>query len=123
MVEFDNYDIWMGARKIRLCRRLGTCPSDFVGGRHDRASEKSDQITQNLYFRFSIFGLRLEYAVNANDDIAPDVTMLKHPVEVCTCPEKFKGLSCETCEIGWYFSPLIKKVNKKKESSGNNLKY
>lgn len=47
----------------------------------------------------SIYGLRLEMAIESemteNNDLT--ISMLKkiHPVEVCTCPNKFIGNSCE----------------------------
>lgn len=57
---------------------------------------------KNLFY-FSIHGLRLEYAVNANEeksDVIVSSLIRQHPVEVCTCPEHFEGISCEACEKG-----------------------
>ncbi|CAL2029211.1 unnamed protein product [Caenorhabditis brenneri] len=68
---------------------------------------------QQLQLQSSIFGLSLDTAVPAPDEIIEEDTSLSglsynnnqdtlmHGVEVCQCPDNFAGNSCESCKKGY----------------------
>uniref|UniRef100_A0A915E1R2 Laminin subunit alpha n=1 Tax=Ditylenchus dipsaci TaxID=166011 RepID=A0A915E1R2_9BILA len=107
--------------KVELMRVLADVKNVYI-----RAKYHQDQLQSSLY------GLRLETAVESEDDAGEGVTIStsnllaksSHPVEVCSCPEHFEGNSCERCEAGYrrINNQLNNGVCQKCECEGHSIK-